>query len=158
MSDDGDWVRITRDFDASPAEVWRMWTEPELFQTWYGPHGFSIPTAEFDLTVGGTRKINMEMVTPERSMSMWFIGVFKEISAPTRLVYTESMCHADGTLISPADMGMEGLPDVTEVIVMLEAAGSGTRMTMVHMGVKAGTAGEGGWKQAFEKLAEALAA
>ncbi|MAM61938.1 SRPBCC domain-containing protein [Maritimibacter sp. UBA3975] len=157
MTDTQAWIRIERDFDAPIEKVWSMWTDAKLFQSWYGPRGFTVPVAEIDLTVGGTRKISMEMVTPDRTMTMWFIGVFKEISAPTRLVYTESMCEADGTLIPPAAMGMpEGTPDVTEVIVELTALDGGTRMTMVHAGVPEGTAGEGGWNQAFDKLAQAL--
>ena len=69
------------------------------------------------------------------------------------------MCDENGTIISPQAMGMpEGHPDVTEVIVTLERSGDKTEMTMVHMGVPAGTAGEGGWNQALDKLGEMLAA
>ena len=151
MSDEN-WVRIERDFAAPIETVWNMWADPARFASWYGPRGFTVPTAEMDLKVGGTRKICMEMASPERTMRMWFTGVFKEIVAPKRLVYTESMCDEDGTLISPASMGMAGMPDITEVIVDLTEADGGTRMVMVHRGVPAGSAGEGGWQQAFEKL------
>ena len=157
MTDQPNWVRLKRTFDAPIDVVWSMLTKPELFQQWYGPMGMSIPTAEMDVTVGGTRKINMQMQTPERTMSMWFIGVFKELNAPNRLVYTESMCDADGTIISPKSMGMpEGHPDITEVIVELSETDGKTRMTMVHVGIVAGTAGDGGWNQAIDKLADLL--
>jgi len=120
MTDQPNWVKLHREFDAPRDVVWSMWTDPELFKQWYGPMGMNVPTAEMDVVVGGTRKINMQMQTPERTMSMWFIGVYKEINAPSRLVYTESMCDAEGTLISPQSMGMpEGSPDITEVIVEL---------------------------------------
>ena len=155
MTEETTWVRLQRTFDAPIDMVWRMWTDPEMFKEWYGPMGMSVPTAEMDVTVGGTRKINMTMKTPDREMSMWFIGVYKEISAPNRLVYTESMCQPDGTLIPPSAMGMpEGSPDITEVIVELSEADGQTQMTMVHVGVPAGTAGEGGWNQALDKLVE----
>lgn len=153
------WVKITRVFDASIEDVWKLWTDPDLFKQWYGPKGMSVPVADMDLTVGGTRKICMEMKTPDRTMSMWFIGVYKDISAPTRLVYTESMCEEDGTIIPPQAMGMpEGHPDITEVIVELREENGKTTMTMVHMGVPEGSAGEGGWTQAFDKLADFIAA
>ena len=159
MTDQQDWVRIEREFDAPIETVWNMWTNADLFASWYGPMGFSVPVAEMDVRVGGTRKICMEMETPERTMSMWFIGVYKEISAPNRLTYTESMGEPDGTLIPPSAMGMpEGSPDITEVIVELTENGGKTRMTMIHIGVPAGTAGEGGWMQAINNLAEKLAA
>ena len=158
MTDAPEWVRIERTFDAPIENVWSMWTDPSKFQSWYGPNGMTIPVAEMDVTIGGTRKICMEMVTPDRTMQMWFIGVYKEISAPTRLVYTESMCDADGTLIPPEQMGMPaGHPDITEVIVDLREDGGQTHMTMVHVGVPSGTAGEGGWLQAIDKLSAALA-
>ena len=152
------WARIEREFDASLDAVWSMWTEAEKFQSWYGPNGFTIPVAEMDVTVGGTRKISMEMKTPERTMQMWFIGEYKEISPKTRLVYSESMCDPDGNVLSPASMGMpEGTPDTTEVVVELEDLGGRTRMVVTHIGVPAGSPGEGGWAQAIDKMAAALA-
>ena len=158
MSEPQIWVKIERVFEAPFTEVWAMWTDPEKFKQWYGPNGMSVPVADMDVVVGGTRKICMAMTSPERSMSMWFIGVYKEITPPTRLVYTESMCQEDGTLISPSDMGMpDGTPDITEVIVELTEEAGGTKMTLVHVGVPEGTAGEGGWRQAVEKLAALLA-
>ena len=110
-----------------------------------------------DVVVGGVRKVCMEMKSPDRTMSMWFTGVYKEVSSPSRLVYTESMCDADGTILSPQSMGMpEGHPDITEVIVDLSEADGRTIMTMVHVGVPEGSGGAGGWSQAFDKLAQRL--
>lgn len=157
MSDQQTWVKIQREFDAPIEDVWNMWTDPELFKQWYGPKGMSVPVAEMDFVVGGTRKVCMEMKSPERTMSMWFIGIYKEVKRPFRLVYTESMCSEDGTIIPPQSMGMPaGHPDITEVIIDLSEADGKTTMTMVHVGVPEGSAGEGGWNQAFDKLAEFL--
>ena len=75
MTEQQKWVKITREFDAPIETVWKMWAEAEMFKQWYGPMGMSVPVAEMDVTVGGTRKICMEMKTPDRQMSMWFIGV-----------------------------------------------------------------------------------
>jgi len=120
--------------------------------------GMSVPVAEMDLRVGGIRKISMEMVTPERTMTMWFTGVYKEVSPVTRLVYTEAMCDADGVLIPPSAMGMpEGHPDITDVIVDLRDDGEQTHMTLVHVGVPDGSPGAGGWGQAIDKLGSLLA-
>ena len=157
MTETDGWVRIERVFDAPMETVWEMWTDPDLFRSWYGPMGMSVPVAEMDLKVGGARRICMEMVRPDKTMQMWFTGVYKEISPPTRLVYTEAMCDESGTLIPPSAMGMpEGTPDITEVIVELSPEGDGTRMVMRHVGVPEGSAGQGGWEQAFGKLAEVL--
>lgn len=158
MSDQKSWVKIQRKLDAPIEDVWAMWTDPELFKTWYGPMGMTVPTAQMDVVVGGIRWVCMEMVSPERTMSMWFTGVYKEVRRPSRLVYTESMCTEDGTIISPQSMGMpQGTPDVTEVIIELNEVGGKTVMLMAHVGVPEGSAGEGGWKQAFDKLEDRLA-
>lgn len=155
MDDQQNWVKITLDFDAPIETVWAMWTDPALFKTWYGPMGMHVPTAEMDVTVGGTRKICM--AAPDRDMQMWFTGVYKEINRPTRLVYTESMCDANGVILSPEQMGMPpGQPQITEVIVALQEQDGKTRMTMVHAGVPEGTAGEKGWAQALDGLGRAL--
>lgn len=80
------------------------------------------------------------------------------MTAPTRLVYTEAMCEADGRLIPPQKMGLpDGAPDFTEVIVELSEEGGKTRMVMVHVGVPEGSAGAGGWGQSFDKLGAVLA-
>lgn len=153
MNQDDKWVRIEREFDTPIDLVWRMWTDPELFKQWYGPKGMSVPTAKVDVTVGGTRQICMSMSTAGRHMEMWFTGVYKEVSPPRRLVYTESLCDENGTLISPQSMGMpDDFPDITEVVLELTEANDKTPMGMVHRGVAEGTAGAGGWRQAFDKL------
>lgn len=148
-----EWMTLTETFDAPIEKVWQMWVDPALFAQWYGPNGASIPVAEMDVTVGGTRKICMEMQMPDRTMQMWFIGSYQEIDAPNRLVYTESMCDADGNIIPPSAMGMpEGHPEVTEVIVELREDGGQTQLTLTHVGVPAGSPGEGGWKMALGKM------
>ncbi|MDP5218805.1 SRPBCC domain-containing protein [Ruegeria sp. 2205SS24-7] len=158
MNEEYKWVKNEREFDSPIETIWDMWTEPALFRAWYGPRGMSVPVAEMDVVVGGTRKVCLEMTAAERPMKMWFTGVYKEVTRPNRLVYTESLCDEDGTLITPQAMGMpEDFPDITEIIVELSEVNGKTVMTMVHIGVEEGTAGAGGWNQAFDKLGEHLA-
>ncbi len=157
MNSENDWVMIERVFNAPIETVWKMWTDPALFGQWYGPNGMKVPVVEMDVVIGGTRKICMQMERPDRTMTMWFTGEYKEVHKPTRLVYTESMCDQDGNIISPQAMGMpEGHPAVTEVIIELSEEGGKTRMKMVHIGVPAGSGGAGGWTQAIDKLAALL--
>ena len=158
MTNDLSWVSLDRAFDAPIERVWALWTEASLFQKWYGPMGMTVPEAQMDLTIGGARRITMEMETPDRTMRMFFTGEFKEISPMTRLVYTEAMCDADGNIISPESMGMPpGTPEITEVIVELSDLGQRTRVKLIHMGVPSGSPGAQGWTQALDKLAALLA-
>ncbi len=146
---------IERIFDAPVELVWELWATGEGFRKWYGPEGFTIPTAEMDVQVGGRRLFAME--SPDGSMTMWFTGEYREVTPMTRLVYTESMSDENGNVLSPADMGMPGHPEVTEVTVVLEDVGGKTKMVMTHAGIPADSPGAGGWGQAFDKMAAVLA-
>ena len=158
MSDQAtDAVVIERTFDAPVDMVWKMWTDPEHFASWYGPMGAAIPVANMDVTVGGTRHICMAMQTPNGPMQMWFVGTFTEIVDNERLVYTDAMSDEDGNVLSPAQMGMpEGHPESTQVTVELEAIDGKTKMTMTHAGIPADSPGASGWAMAFDKLANLL--
>jgi uncharacterized protein YndB with AHSA1/START domain len=156
MTDNGsrDAVVIERSFDAPPALIWRMWTDPEHFKAWYGPDGASIPVAKMDVRVGGTRLVGMEVRTPDGVMQMWFTGEYRAVVENERLVYTESMSDEHGNVVSPAEMGMpEGHPTTTEVRVELEDLGGRTKMVMTHTGIPADSPGAAGWAMAFDKLA-----
>lgn len=147
-------VVIERTLEAPVSLIWQMWTDPEHFKAWYGPAGASIPVAKMDVRVGGTRLVCMEMQTPDGPMQMWFTGEYREIIENERLLYTESPSDEFGNVISASDMGMpEGHPTTTEVSIVLEAVGPGTRMQMTHAGVPADSPGATGWTMALDKLA-----
>jgi uncharacterized protein YndB with AHSA1/START domain len=162
MADDSgsqDAVVIERTLDAPADLIWRMWTEPEHFAAWYGPDGASVPVARMDVRVGGRRLICMEVETPRGMMRMWFTGEYREVVESKRLVYTESMCDENGTVLSPSDLGMpDGHPTVTEIRVELDDLGGRTRMVMTHAGVPADSPGAAGWTMALDKLAARLTA
>src|SRR5919108_174916 len=46
-------IRMTRDFDATPAELMRTHTDPELFARWVGPNGMETEILDWDATTGG---------------------------------------------------------------------------------------------------------
>lgn len=144
---------VERVFDAPVAVIWQMWTEPEYFKRWYGPQGFSVPVAEMDVRVGGRHLFCM--ASSDGQMKMWSTGAYTVVVPRERLVYTDSPCDENGVLVSPESMGMPaGYPAVTEVQVVLEAVGDGTKMVLTHVGVPAGAAN--GWSQAFDKLADCI--
>ena len=139
---DAQGVTIERTFAAAQAEVWRAWTAPERFVRWYGPQGFTIPSIEMDVRVGG--EYSLVMRSPD-GWEMRNFGAFQEIEAPDRFVATMS-----------ADVH-----DETTIEVRLEALDDGrTRMTFRHSGwasEKMAQGAGGGWTQAFDKLAAEIA-
>ena len=46
-------IRMTRDFDATPAQLMRAHTDPELFARWVGPNGTETKILDWDATTGG---------------------------------------------------------------------------------------------------------
>jgi uncharacterized protein YndB with AHSA1/START domain len=149
-----DAVRIERSFDAPVDVVWQMWTDPDHFAAWYGPAGATMPVAKMDVRVGGTRLVCMEVTTPNGPMQMWFTGEYRDVIENQRLVYTESMCDQNGTIVAPSDMGMPaGHPTTTEVRVELEDLGGRTKMIMTHVGIPADSPGATGWAMAIDKMA-----
>jgi uncharacterized protein YndB with AHSA1/START domain len=150
---------LERVLDAPIDLVWQMWTDAEHFAAWYGPTGATVPVIEMDVTIGGTRHFCLEMQTPDGQSRMWFVGEYRVIDKPTRLVYTESMSDPDGNRVSPEAMGMPGgHPEITEVTVELTEVDGSTRMVMTHAGIPADSPGAMGWNMALDKLEAHLAA
>ena len=148
-------VVLERVFDAPIDLVWKMWTDPVSFKTWYGPAGATVPVAEFDAWAGGRRRVCMAVGPRE----MWFTGQHLEVTEPTRLVYTETIADEHGNPISPESLGMPPkTPGTTEVTVVLEETIGGTRVTLTQAGIPAESGAARGWNAAFDKLTAELRA
>jgi len=149
---------ITRIFDAPRDLVWKAWTEPERMMRWFGPKDYTVPHCEIDFRVGG--RVFFCMRSPE-GQDYWNTGVFKEIAAQERLVYTDSFADEHGNVVPASHYGMEGdIPLEMLVTLTFEEAGGKTTMTLRHEGIPAGEHRDGaneGWSQSFDKLAEMLA-
>lgn len=162
MADDNgaqDAVVIERIFEAPVDLVWQMWTDPEHFAAWYGPEGASVPVAQMNVRVGGTRLVCMTVATPDGPMSMWFTGEYREVVTNERLVYTESLSDEHGNVVAQSDPGVpDGHPTTTEVRVELEDVDGRTRMVMTHVGVPDDSPGAAGWAMAFDKLSARVTA
>jgi uncharacterized protein YndB with AHSA1/START domain len=47
-------IRLTRDFKATPAQLVRAHTDPEIFVRWVGPNGLATKVVEWDARDGGS--------------------------------------------------------------------------------------------------------
>jgi uncharacterized protein YndB with AHSA1/START domain len=81
-------IHMTRLFDAPRQLVFEAMTKPEHVRRWWGciSEGHSVTVCEIDLRVGGAWRFVHR--GPEGEYPA-FYGVYKEIDAPGRLVYTE---------------------------------------------------------------------
>ncbi len=81
-------VQWTREFAFPREKVFEALVNPDLLRRWLlGPDGWSMPTCELDLRVGGAYRYVWRH--PEKG-DMGVSGVYKEISRPDRLVHTEA--------------------------------------------------------------------
>jgi len=78
-------LRITRTFPAPRERVFAAFTETELLKQWWGPAGFTLPSASVDLRPGGRYRFGMK---PPEGDVMYLVGTFREVKRPERLVYT----------------------------------------------------------------------
>jgi len=151
-------VVIEREFDVPVDVIWQRWTDPDHFKAWYGPTGVTIPVANLDVLVGGTRLISMEMQSPTGAMQMWFTGTYLEVIHNQGFVYTEAMSDEHGQPLPASDHNPTGDQHaVTEVRVELEDLGGRTRMVMTHTGIPGDSPGATGWHMALDKLTALIA-
>ena len=117
-STSGQQASITRVFDAPRAEVWRYFTEPELFASWFGtpPYTTRASTVSMDVRPGG--RWSATMVHERDGSELPFRGTFGEIVPPERIVQTfedvddPSNTHVDTLTTTLVDLG-DGTTEVT---------------------------------------------
>jgi uncharacterized protein YndB with AHSA1/START domain len=140
-------VRITREFDAPAAQVFRAHTDPELFAQWNGPRSRTMTTDHFDCRTGGSYRYVLTADGHEAA----FRGCFHEVRPDELIVQTftyEGM--ADGVAL--------------ERLVFEDLGGGRTRLTATSlvdsfadrdMFVASGM--ESGVREGYEQLDELLA-
>jgi uncharacterized protein YndB with AHSA1/START domain len=142
---------LTRIFDAPRELVFKVWTEPKHFAQWWGPKGFTNPVCELDVRPGGAILVHM---TGEDGVAIPTRGVFYEIDAPSRLVFS-TMAFEDA----------QGNPQIENMnTVIFEAyEGNKTKLTLRAQITKAtpemaeSLGGmEQGWSESLDKLADVV--
>jgi uncharacterized protein YndB with AHSA1/START domain len=106
-------IVMTRLFSAPPRLVFEAMSQPEHVRRWWGNlgDGYTVPVCEIDFRVGG----KWRFVNRHPKGEAAFHGVYREIDAPGRIVFTEIF---------------EPFPDAESVVtsVLTEENGQ-TRMT-----------------------------
>jgi uncharacterized protein YndB with AHSA1/START domain len=100
-------IRMTRLFAAPRQLVFEAMTKPEHVKRWWGRlgEGYSVPICEIDLRPGGAwRFVNRH---PKGEVA--FYGEYREITPPSRLVFTEIFEQfPDSVSVVTADFTDEG--------------------------------------------------
>lgn len=79
-------VRIVREFDAPPAQVFQAHVDPALFVRWNWPAGYTVSFDHFDCRTGGSYRISMS--GPEMAGSVH--GSFHDVIDGELIVQTFS--------------------------------------------------------------------
>ncbi|HEY0816632.1 MAG TPA: SRPBCC domain-containing protein, partial [Pseudonocardia sp.] len=76
-------IRMTRDFAATPAQVFRAHTDPDLFVQWVGPDSHTTRIEHWDARTGGSWRF----VSARDGVEFGFHGTFHDVR-PDRIVQT----------------------------------------------------------------------
>ena len=139
-------LAFTREFDAPRQLVFEAWTRAEHVRRWYGCRASSMLSCEIDLRPGGGyRFVVLAPDGNEYPMS----GVYHEIVAPERLVYTERF-NGDPASESVVTLTLTERGGRTILAVTAVYPTQASRDAMLKLGVERGTT------ETLERLAEHL--
>lgn len=138
---------ITRLLNAPRELVFKAWTDPKLAMRWWGPRDYPATHMQMDVRPGGTWRNCL--TSKEDGTELWQHGVFREVVAPERLVFT-FVWEEDG------ERGMENIVTVT-----FADEGGKTRLTLRQAPFQSVEERDGhgyGWNSTIDRLEDALAA
>lgn len=153
---------ITHVFDAAIEQVWKAWTDPGFMTQWWGPDGFTSPSARVDFRVDG--KSILCMRAPEEhggqdSYSTWF---YTSIEPLKRIEFVHNLSDSQGNKLDPASVGMPAdFPhDQRQTVDFKDLGGGKTEVIVTEYEWPEGQMmeySEIGMKQCLNKMAAVLA-
>jgi uncharacterized protein YndB with AHSA1/START domain len=155
-------VVVTRELEVPVEEVWRAWSDPEYVMRWWGPTGFTSPSAEMDFRVGEASLVCMRAPAEYGGQDLYHTWTYTRIDPHQRIEFVSNFADKDGTHLDPAAMGMPpGVPrDVPHVITFKSVGEAKTELTVTEYGYtteQARDLSRAGMEQCLDKMAAMFA-
>lgn len=131
--------------EASPADVFKAWTDPEIVMQWFGPRPNTLVSASIDLRVGGRWCF---VKSDDGESTTGFEGEYLAVEPEERLVFTWAQ-------FAQAVDGTKELTPYSKVEVELTKAGQVAALRLIHSSLPSTSAAKdfaGGWDRAFGNL------
>lgn len=142
-------IVLSRVFNVPRRLVFEAWTNPEHVKQWYGCSMMMLLICEIDLRVGGVYRYVLRDAAGTQHATQ---GVYREITPPARLVYTEHYATAGFTsndaLVTVLFAEHDGMTTLTSTILHQSKA---DRDAQIATGM------EGGAAETLDRLAALLA-
>lgn len=116
---------LERVFRAPRALVFEAFSRAEHLRQWWGPRGWELLVCDLDFREGGRWHYCMKCADPAQGdfygMESWGLALYREIEAPTRIVYTDHFSDAEGRV-------NDALPATLVTLTFEEVEGGGTKV------------------------------
>jgi uncharacterized protein YndB with AHSA1/START domain len=129
-------VFATRTFDAQVEQVWKAWSIPEYVMRWWGPVGFTSPSAEMNFREGGVSLVCMRAPEEFGGQDMYNTWTYTKIVPLQRIEFFLNFADKDGNRLDPAMLGLPpGIPkEVRHVVTFKPLDDHRTEMTITEYG------------------------
>jgi uncharacterized protein YndB with AHSA1/START domain len=149
---------VTRRIDAPVEQVWRAWSDPEYVMQWWGPTGFTSPSAEMDFREGGTSLVCMRAPEEFGGQDLYNTWAYRKIVPLQQIEFIQNFADKDGKRIHPADVGLPpDIPEDVRNVVTFKAVGDDrTELTVTeydYTSIQMLELSKAGLEQVLDKMA-----
>ncbi|HEV7618548.1 MAG TPA: SRPBCC domain-containing protein [Burkholderiaceae bacterium] len=125
---------VSRVFDAPVEQVWKAWTDPKQVMQWWGPDGFTSPSAKIDFRENGISLVCMRAPKECGGQDMYSTWAYSKIVPMQSIEYIHNLADQDGRKADSVTLGLPpDFPQDQRNLVSFKAAGDNkTEMTVTE--------------------------